>query len=190
VTTPWIKIAALLVLGGCSSTTEDVRDQDEACALEAESCETRSCCTGICMEFGDDPPTCVSKCDGIDDCDSGCCVMLAPERGGCAPLSECARGVGEPCTLDDQCLPGFCTGSVEAPGFCSLSCSTTEATCEGRGAEGHTLGGLPLICTESPSGGGFCSVSCNDDSDCERYGASFECAAARDAAGAPASVCM
>ncbi|MEM9188415.1 MAG: S1 family peptidase [Myxococcota bacterium] len=128
---------------------------------------------------------CLSACQGdVGSCISGeVCAALPGECGACVSAAERsnARGLGEPCGTNDDCISGGCF-SEEGLSYCTRAC-TGDADC---GAGYHCRGqscvrgprgqvGAGCVTSEDCIAGAacavagersWCSVVCTGDADC------------------------
>jgi len=116
------------------------------------NCSKVPCPGGLCVEFTDGLSYCLSTCSTARDCRDG--YVCSTAKGVCVPdcrfgwscgsklacnsgtgecSTEATKPVGDPCTLDAECLGGVCipaqkqdAGTAWVGGSCSQRCSATQ----------------------------------------------------------------
>jgi len=97
-----------LVCGGCGGKTQPGSPADVT--KDAVEADTKTG-DGTCI------PSCEGKECGSDDCGGSCgscpegksCLAGSCEAGSCSPGEPCDDS--DPCTMDDDCVEGVCTGT-------------------------------------------------------------------------------
>jgi len=132
------------------------------------------CCCGLTL-----------ACLDLDEREVG--VEESPSRGGAGGTGG-KQGLGDPCASNDNCLSGKCSGT---PGWCTQTCSATNAGCKGSGSDGfsNSLGHVNW-CVETISVGNFCFPACSTNADCTPYGVSaLTCQSGTSVTGFDIDVC-
>lgn len=188
--------------GRCVTGEVGSKGNNETCTKDSD------CASLYCVDPGDGRQRCLSPCEG----DRGMClsgdVCAAPTSscGGCVPASLVAakRGIGEPCTANDDCNSGACFTDEEAQ-YCSRECEDDTDCGDGyhcrRGmcARGDRQGvGGPCLANDDCDVGNVCAhrgdvnwcasfcetdEDCPDDFTCTGAGSSHLCAPARHLLG-------
>lgn len=178
---------------GCESVTEDTRCVGTAIAcgdLPDGECDTNPTCfedpdclgeATPCWALAFDLCNSVPGCSITHDADpAGDPPSPAGQAGvACAVDEQCASGkccdgncsasslecTGRRCTSNSECYGGFCVGTLEDGGFCTIDCSAGSDICP-RGT----------VCTTFVSGNERCYPECSVDAECkEAYGETFIC---------------
>ncbi|MGI5862257.1 MAG: hypothetical protein ACOX6T_09390 [Myxococcales bacterium] len=94
----------------------------------ASECETGICSQGVCCE---------TECDGV--CRACSRAAGAKKDGVCGPATDVPCDDGDPCTVNNVCMIGVCTGAPK----CASSEICKAGTCESRGCS-SAGGAMPL----------------------------------------------
>jgi hypothetical protein len=148
------------------------------CRPDAGLCDVTELCSGASADCGADvlrPPGAVCNTYVCTGADAGCPTTCDTDAG-CAPSAACLNhlcvGVlppGRKCTLDAECLSGFCTDGV----CCTARCDAACASCNLPGAAGtctpdpHGTPGVPscapYVCDGATAS---CPTRCTTTDDC------------------------
>ena len=178
--------------GWCRNGTAGERPSGEACR------DDQDCASLTCRAFGTDEPMCTVRCqvDSMACAEGEVCAGWEGECGGCVPMamSESPRGMGEPCSTDEDCREEL-TCIDDPPGrYCSRSCHSDEDCPDGgmycrveneicvRGERADTGGPCVAdtdcergVCWTSVDGATFCTEECRPNVICPaRFSCDFE----------------
>jgi len=117
-----------------------------------------SACNGTCQRCASGTGTCTTLTSGTDDTCSG--------TKACTAGGACKTVNGSSCTINSDCLSGFCVGSVCCNSSCTGACQTCTATpgsCTNLAAGTVVDACGNYLC----SGGPDCYTSCTASTQCK-----------------------
>ena len=146
--------------GRCEPGTVGTLPIDAPCLVDAD------CASLYCTDPGDENKRCLDPCRGDA---GGClygeaCVAAPGSCGGCVPadILDGARGLGEPCSEDEECGSSQCLEEA-GDGYCTRGC-TDDASC-GDGFHCRMMDDPSAnLCVRGPRSGA--GENCIDNLDC------------------------
>jgi len=146
------------------------------------------CASGLCVSDGSGGALCTDPCQDDADCPSlYSCLPLFGGGAACIEDPPPTGELGDPCTVNNDCISNLCAGEPTAGFFCVTPC-TTDPDCgpgffcaplQGGGGACIELGdGEPLdpcqftndcqsnLCISVNNGNPFCTITCAATSDC------------------------